>query len=107
MKVGLAEMQYFAAGASSRSTKHVHGGLRYLKQFEVDLGHNIVYENRPEKTLQFYSKVRSYFSSFDKNYGSHFLHKTFYITPSGNDYVIFKFQYCRYKSKIKYFKISY
>lgn len=33
----LVEMQDFAAGTSSRSTKLVHGGLRYLKQFEVEL----------------------------------------------------------------------
>ncbi len=35
MKTALIEMQDFAAGTSSRSTKLVHGGLRYLKQFEV------------------------------------------------------------------------
>lgn len=34
---GLIEMQDFASGTSSRSTKLVHGGLRYLKQFEVEL----------------------------------------------------------------------
>src|SRR5699024_8397760 len=37
MKTGVIEMQDFAAGTSSRSTKLVHGGLRYLKQFEVGL----------------------------------------------------------------------
>lgn len=37
MKIGLIEMQDFAAGTSSRSTKLVHGGLRYLKQGEVKL----------------------------------------------------------------------
>ncbi len=37
MKAGLIEMQDFAAGTSSRSTKLVHGGLRYLKQFEVEM----------------------------------------------------------------------
>jgi len=37
MKVGLVEMRDFAAGTSSRSTKLVHGGLRYLKQGEVKL----------------------------------------------------------------------
>ncbi len=31
MKVALVEMQDFAQGTSSRSTKLVHGGLRYLK----------------------------------------------------------------------------
>ena len=35
MKVALVEMQDFAQGTSSRSTKLVHGGLRYLKQFQV------------------------------------------------------------------------
>ena len=37
MKVALIDMQDFAAGTSSRSTKLVHGGLRYLKQFEIGL----------------------------------------------------------------------
>ncbi|MFY4774119.1 glycerol-3-phosphate dehydrogenase/oxidase [Metabacillus sp. RGM 3146] len=56
MKVALAEMQDFAAGTSSRSTKLVHGGLRYLKQFEVkmvaEVGREraIVYENGPHVT---------------------------------------------------------
>jgi glycerol-3-phosphate dehydrogenase len=52
----LVEMQDFAAGTSSRSTKLVHGGLRYLKQFEVkivaEVGKEraIVYENGPHVT---------------------------------------------------------
>ncbi|MBY6037330.1 glycerol-3-phosphate dehydrogenase/oxidase [Fictibacillus nanhaiensis] len=56
MKVGLVEMQDFAAGTSSRSTKLVHGGLRYLKQFEVKLvaevgkERAVVYENAPHVT---------------------------------------------------------
>ena len=33
----LIEMQDIAAGTSSRSTKLIHGGLRYLKQFEFGL----------------------------------------------------------------------
>lgn len=37
MKTALIEMQDFAAGTSSRSTKLIHGGLRYLKQFEISL----------------------------------------------------------------------
>lgn len=37
MKVGLLEMGDFASGTSSKSTKLVHGGLRYLKQGEVKL----------------------------------------------------------------------
>src|SRR6478752_138268 len=31
LRTGLIEMQDFAAGTSSRSTKLIHGGLRYLK----------------------------------------------------------------------------
>ncbi|MED4905957.1 glycerol-3-phosphate dehydrogenase/oxidase [Parageobacillus thermoglucosidasius] len=56
MKTALVEMQDFAAGTSSRSTKLVHGGLRYLKQFEVkmvaEVGREraIVYENGPHVT---------------------------------------------------------
>lgn len=56
MKVALVEMQDFAAGTSSRSTKLVHGGLRYLKQFEIgivkEVGREraIVYENGPHVT---------------------------------------------------------
>lgn len=37
MKVALVEMRDFASGTSSKSTKLVHGGLRYLKQLEVAL----------------------------------------------------------------------
>ncbi len=55
-------LQDFAAGTSSRSTKLVHGGLRYLKQFEVELVSDIVKERevinhnaphivKPEKML--------------------------------------------------------
>ena len=37
LKVGLVEMQDFAAGTSSRSSKLAHGGLRYLAYGELDL----------------------------------------------------------------------
>ncbi len=37
MKVALVEKNDFASGTSSRSTKLIHGGLRYLKQFEIML----------------------------------------------------------------------
>ncbi|WP_330948853.1 glycerol-3-phosphate dehydrogenase/oxidase [Virgibacillus sp. MG-45] len=56
LNTGVVEMQDFAAGTSSRSTKLVHGGLRYLKQFEVKLvaevgkEREIVYENGPHVT---------------------------------------------------------
>lgn len=56
INASLIEMQDFAAGTSNRSTKLVHGGLRYLKQFEVRLvaevgkERSIVYENGPHIT---------------------------------------------------------
>ncbi len=37
LKVALVEKKDFAWGTSSRSTKLIHGGLRYLKQFEINL----------------------------------------------------------------------
>lgn len=37
MSVGLVEMNDFASGTSSRSTKLIHGGLRYLKQGQIGL----------------------------------------------------------------------
>lgn len=37
LKVALVEKQDFAAGTSSRSTKLIHGGLRYLKQLDFGL----------------------------------------------------------------------
>nr|WP_329958249.1 glycerol-3-phosphate dehydrogenase/oxidase [Paenibacillus allorhizosphaerae] len=56
MNIGLIEMQDFASGTSSRSTKLIHGGLRYLKQLEfkivAEVGKEraIVYENAPHVT---------------------------------------------------------
>nr|WP_295970033.1 glycerol-3-phosphate dehydrogenase/oxidase [uncultured Bacillus sp.] len=56
MNTCLVEMQDFSSGTSSRSTKLVHGGLRYLKQFqfklvaEVGRERAIVYENGPHVT---------------------------------------------------------
>lgn len=37
LRTGLVEMRDFAWGTSSRSTKLIHGGLRYLKQGELQL----------------------------------------------------------------------
>lgn len=56
LQTGLIEMRDFASGTSSRSTKLVHGGLRYLKQLafhevaEVGTERAIVYENAPHVT---------------------------------------------------------
>jgi len=37
LKTLLVEKEDFASGTSSKSTKLIHGGLRYLKQFEIGL----------------------------------------------------------------------
>ncbi|MDQ0208356.1 glycerol-3-phosphate dehydrogenase/oxidase [Alkalicoccobacillus murimartini] len=66
LKTGLIEMQDFAAGTSSRSTKLIHGGLRYLKQFEIklvaDVGKEraIVYENAPHVTTPLWMMLPFY-----------------------------------------------
>lgn len=57
LKVALIEKQDFAWGTSSRSTKLIHGGLRYLKQLEFGLVHEvgleraIVHSNAPHVVL--------------------------------------------------------
>jgi len=62
LSVALIEKQDFSAGTSSRSTKLIHGGLRYLKQLDVSVvaevgrEREIVYDNAvhvttPEKML--------------------------------------------------------
>lgn len=73
---GLIDMQDFAAGTSSRSTKLIHGGLRYLKQFEVELvadvsrEREIIYNNAAHivqptpMTLPIYDEPGASFDSF-------------------------------------------
>jgi glycerol-3-phosphate dehydrogenase len=57
LKVALVEKRDFASGTSSRSTKLIHGGLRYLKQLEVKLVREvgleraIVYRNAPHVVI--------------------------------------------------------
>jgi glycerol-3-phosphate dehydrogenase len=56
MKTALVDMQDFSSGTSSRSTKLIHGGLRYLKQLhmgmvaEVGRERAVVYRNGPHVT---------------------------------------------------------
>ena len=45
-RVGLVEARDFASGTSSRSSKLVHGGIRYLAQGEVGLVHEALQERR-------------------------------------------------------------
>src|SRR6202045_5516506 len=44
LKVGLCEMNDFASATSSASTKLIHGGLRYLEQYEFRLVHESLAE---------------------------------------------------------------
>lgn len=44
LKVALVEARDYAAGTSSRSSKLIHGGLRYLEQFEFHLVHEALTE---------------------------------------------------------------
>src|SRR5690606_5416040 len=79
MDVAVVEMQDFAAGTSSRSTKLVHGGLRYLKQFEIGVvaetgkERAIVYENGPHVTTPEWMMLPFYkggtFGPFTTNIG--------------------------------------
>ncbi|MFC4599803.1 glycerol-3-phosphate dehydrogenase/oxidase [Cohnella hongkongensis] len=79
LRTALVEMQDFAAGTSSRSTKLVHGGLRYLKQLEVrmvaEVGKEraIVYENGPHVTTPEWMLLPIYkggtFGSFSTSIG--------------------------------------
>lgn len=48
LKVALIEKGDFASGTSSKSTKLIHGGIRYLENFEFDL----VYESLKERAIQ-------------------------------------------------------
>lgn len=48
-KVALLEKNDFASGTSSKSTKLLHGGIRYLENFEFDL----VAESLKERYIQF------------------------------------------------------
>ncbi|MFD1472414.1 FAD-dependent oxidoreductase [Companilactobacillus mishanensis] len=44
MKTALIDMQDFGGGTSSRSTRLVHGGIRYLKNFDVEVVSDTVQE---------------------------------------------------------------
>ncbi|WP_414663389.1 glycerol-3-phosphate dehydrogenase/oxidase [Horticoccus sp. 23ND18S-11] len=46
LKVGLVDQQDFAAGTSSRSSRLLHGGLRYLEQGRVGLVHEASVEKK-------------------------------------------------------------
>src|SRR5688572_30282569 len=47
LKVGVVEQDHFASGTSSKSSKLIHGGLRYLEHLEFGL----VFESLQERGL--------------------------------------------------------
>jgi glycerol-3-phosphate dehydrogenase len=51
LRVALAERRDFAAGTSSRSSKLIHGGLRYLQQGDVGLVMEAAHERRVLRRL--------------------------------------------------------
>ena len=56
-QVALLEKGDFASGTSSKSTKLLHGGIRYLENFEFDL----VHESLRERFIQW--QAAPYWSS--------------------------------------------
>src|SRR5665811_1395799 len=46
LSVALLEKRDFAAGTSSRSSKVIHGGLRYLEQFDIGLVREALHERQ-------------------------------------------------------------
>src|SRR6185503_8526670 len=44
LSVALVEKRDFASGTSSRSSKLIHGGLRYLEQFQIGLVRESLHE---------------------------------------------------------------
>jgi glycerol-3-phosphate dehydrogenase len=46
LSVALVEKRDFAAGTSSRSSKLIHGGLRYLESFDIELVREALHERR-------------------------------------------------------------
>src|SRR5574337_1247815 len=51
LKVALVEAQDFSGGTSSRSSKLIHGGLRYLEQMDFKLVHEARTERRRLREL--------------------------------------------------------
>jgi len=68
LRVALVEKGDFASGTSSKSTKLIHGGLRYLENFEFSL----VKESLKERALQ----LRS---------ASHLVHPLAFVIPVYKD----------------------
>src|SRR5215510_6170107 len=73
LKVALVEKRDFAAGTSSRSTKLIHGGLRYLEHFDFALVKEglqeraVVFKNAPHMARPF-SFLVPIFNNSKRNY---------------------------------------
>jgi hypothetical protein len=52
LKIALVESQDYAAGTSSRSSKLIHGGLRYLEQYDFKLVREALHERELMVTTQ-------------------------------------------------------
>ena len=52
LKVALVESADYAAGTSSRSSKLIHGGLRYLEQYDFKLVREALHERELMVTTQ-------------------------------------------------------
>lgn len=100
IKTGLIEMQDFAAGTSSRSTKLIHGGLRYLKQFEVELvaevskEREIIHQNarhivQPTKMkLPIYDEVGASFTPFSGRVALDLYDRLSKVQPNYKNYML-------------------
>ncbi|RME17810.1 MAG: glycerol-3-phosphate dehydrogenase/oxidase [Bdellovibrio sp.] len=75
MKVALIEEEDFASGTSSRSSKLIHGGLRYLENLEFHL----VFEALTERTTLF-------------EMAPHLIHPLRFLLPTYKDFKISRFK---------------
>ncbi|WP_125587977.1 glycerol-3-phosphate dehydrogenase/oxidase [Companilactobacillus jidongensis] len=98
LKTGLVEMRDFASGTSSRSTKLVHGGLRYLKQAAINEVHEvgseraIVYNNGPQITTPLKMMLPFYdggtFGPFSTAIGLDVYDRLAQVKPSERKYML-------------------
>ena len=76
MTAALVEQDDIAVGTSSRSSRLIHGGLRYLEQFHILLVREALAERR--RLLRNAPHLVSLEPQLFPVYGIPFLHKAFY-----------------------------
>jgi glycerol-3-phosphate dehydrogenase len=76
LRVALVEQEDIAAGTSSRSSRLIHGGLRYLEQLRIGLVREALAERR--RLLQLAPHLVTLEPLLFPIYGIPFLHKAFY-----------------------------